>query len=115
METRLSLKPGEEGTKKLVKAYGDRLVCVRYRYDRAKKKRLKTVELVVEEAPWEPAIPEETIVNVRIDYHDKELREKMKSAGAWWNAESKVWEIAYGKARKLGVRKRMVPTGKVAR
>jgi hypothetical protein len=33
METRLTLRPGMPGTKKLVARYGDRLVCVRYLYD----------------------------------------------------------------------------------
>jgi len=33
VETRLSLAPGQNGTKKLVATYGERLVCVRYRYD----------------------------------------------------------------------------------
>ena len=33
----LHLKPGQKGTKHLVAQYGDRLVCVRYRYDAARK------------------------------------------------------------------------------
>lgn len=31
METRLSLAPGQNGTRKLRARYGERLVCVRYR------------------------------------------------------------------------------------
>jgi len=54
METRLSLAPGQNGTKKLLARYGERLVCVRYRYDRARKVRHKTVELIVETTAWEP-------------------------------------------------------------
>ena len=54
METRLSLVPGQNGTKKLVTRYGDRLVCVRYRYDAQRKVRHKTVELIVETTPWDP-------------------------------------------------------------
>ena len=49
MKTRLSLKPGQKGTKKLVDEYGENLICVRYRYDEKRKIRLKTVELIVEE------------------------------------------------------------------
>jgi hypothetical protein len=30
---RLHLKPGQKGTKQLLAQYGDRLICVRYRYD----------------------------------------------------------------------------------
>jgi len=33
---RLILRPGQNGTKKLLEKYGDRLVSVRYRYDEAK-------------------------------------------------------------------------------
>ena len=46
---RLNLKPGQKGTKQLLAQYGDRLVCVRYRYDAYRKKRLKTVEILVAE------------------------------------------------------------------
>ncbi len=42
LRVRLHLKPGQKGTKQLVTQYGDRLVCVRYRYDAQRKKRLKT-------------------------------------------------------------------------
>ncbi|MEF3274571.1 MAG: hypothetical protein K6356_09260 [Chloroflexus sp.] len=54
MRTRLKLKPGQRGTKKLHAQYGDRLVCVRYRYDTENGRRLKTIELIVEEKAWTP-------------------------------------------------------------
>lgn len=54
MRTRLKLKPGQRGTKKLLNQYGEQLVCVRYRYDAERKKRFKTVELIVDEIDWEP-------------------------------------------------------------
>ena len=54
MQTRLTLAPGQNGTKKLVAKYGNKLICVRYRYDPEKRKRYKTVELIVEEAEWHP-------------------------------------------------------------
>ncbi|WP_298816136.1 hypothetical protein [Chloroflexus sp.] len=54
MRTRLKLKPGQRGTKKLQALYGDRLVCVRYRYDAESGRRLKTIELIVEEKQWSP-------------------------------------------------------------
>jgi hypothetical protein len=46
MKTRRKLLPGQPGTKQLVKLYGDRLVCVRYRYDCEQQRRIKTVELI---------------------------------------------------------------------
>ncbi len=51
---RLHLKPGQKGTKQLLAQYGDRLICVRYRYDAQRKKRFKTVELLVAERDWQP-------------------------------------------------------------
>ncbi len=51
METRLTLRPGQAGTKKLLDRCGERLVRVRYPCDRAAGRRLKTVELVVEAIP----------------------------------------------------------------
>jgi hypothetical protein len=45
----LHLKPGQKGTKRLLEQYGDRLICVRYRYDAQQPRRFKTVELVVDE------------------------------------------------------------------
>ena len=69
MRARLILKPGQRGTKKLCAEYGERLVCVRYRYDEKRRKRLETVELVVDEVDWEPREPElrgETIVGLRV-------------------------------------------------
>jgi hypothetical protein len=55
MRTQVTLQPGQKGTKKLLAQYGEQLVCVRYRYDATRQRRLKTVELVVEETPWRPA------------------------------------------------------------
>lgn len=48
MKSYRHVKPGQKGSKRLVELYGDRLLCVRYRYDENRGVRLKTVELVVE-------------------------------------------------------------------
>jgi hypothetical protein len=52
MEIRTVRRPGEKGTQDLVKKYGERLVCIRYRYDPVRKKRLKTVELIIAARDW---------------------------------------------------------------
>jgi len=52
MQARLKLRPGQNGTKKLLARYGERLVCVRYRYDEARRQRLTTVKLIVAQGPW---------------------------------------------------------------
>jgi hypothetical protein len=54
MQTRLTLRPGQSGTKKLVERFGERLIRVRYLYDERTGRRLKTVELVLESVPWRP-------------------------------------------------------------
>jgi hypothetical protein len=51
---RRKLQPGQAGTRKLLAEYGEKLVCVRYRYDAENQRQIKTVELVVEEKPWQP-------------------------------------------------------------
>ena len=55
MTAHLTLKPDQNDSKYLVDQYGDRLLYIRYRYDAEKRKRCKTVEIIVEEATWEPA------------------------------------------------------------
>ena len=57
MEIRTVRKSGERGTQRLVAEYGERLVCVRYRYDLARNKRYKTVELIVAEDDWRASAP----------------------------------------------------------
>ena len=85
MEIRTTLLPGQNGTKSLLRQYGEQLVCVRYRYDKEWRKRFKTVELIVDEQDWMPGviIPVDKRVFVRIGYGETELREKVKAAGAY--------------------------------
>jgi hypothetical protein len=111
MRTRLHLKPGQKGTKELLAQYGDRLVCVRYRYDTQRKKRFKTVELIVAERDWEPPAPRftaETIVGVRIGFTEVDMREQVKQAGGKWNRSRKVWELRYDQVVALRLEARIV-------
>ena len=55
MHVRTTLRPGDRGTRALVSEFGERLVCVRYRYDPENRKRYKTAELIVDERPWTPS------------------------------------------------------------
>lgn len=108
-ETRLTLLPGQPGTKKLVDKYGKRLVCVRYRYDRERKRRYKTVELIEDEVAWTP--PEE-LVGVVVVWGEVELARQVKNAGGVWLPEPKVWQLPYGVAVKLGLKERIMPLAK---
>ena len=113
METRLTLRPGMPGTKRLVARYGERLVCVRYLYDEARNRRLKTVELVIEEAPWRgrarrPRRNDHDLVGVRIAWNETALRSAVKHAGAIWRPRQKLWEMSWEAVRTLGIGHRVV-------
>jgi hypothetical protein len=100
MKTRLTLKPGQDGTKSLMKKYGDALLCVRFRYDPATKQRLKTVELIIERCDWTPPPPRftnDSLVPLRINAKDIAIRNQVKASGGRWNPEKRLWFISYGK------------------
>ncbi|MBI5301178.1 MAG: hypothetical protein HY868_03505 [Chloroflexi bacterium] len=111
MQTRLTLKSGQKGTKRLLAEYGDCLVCVRYRYDAQKKKRYKTVELIVEEMDWCPR-PKRTkgnpLAEIKVNWGEPEIARRVKQAGGQWNAQKKVWELRYDQVVKLELEKRIV-------
>lgn len=99
MKTRLTLAPGQRGTKALTEQYGDDLVCVRFRYDEKARQRLKTVELIIERVDWEPPAPRYSpsrIVPLRIEGYELELRAQVKAAGGKWNPKKQVWLVKYG-------------------
>ena len=104
----LHLKPGQKGTKHLVEQHGDRLVCVRYRYDAVRRKRIKTVELVVAESPWDPRFAPDAIVALRVAFNDVATRKRVKQAGGAWNPAETVWQLRYDRVVALGLRRRVV-------
>jgi len=112
METRLTLRPGQAGTKKLLARYGERLLRVRYLYDGKAERRLKTVELIVETVPWRPAKRrarrrDDEIVPVRIAYGEVDLRQRAKRLGAVWRPAQKIWEMRWLDAKRLGISERV--------
>jgi len=93
------LKPGQKGTKRLVAQYGDALFCVRYRYDKEKRKQFKTVEIIVSESEWTPPpdkYPESALVPLRIGIREKSLQEQAKALGGYWDREKQFWLVRYG-------------------
>lgn len=108
---RRKILPGTAGTKKLVEKYGDRLVCVRYRYDAENGKKYKTVELIEEESSWRAdrrRIPANKIVHIRVAYGEVGLGRTLRSLGARWNRVKKVWEVAYKDVINLGLEERII-------
>ncbi|MEW5756781.1 MAG: hypothetical protein AB1810_10800 [Pseudomonadota bacterium] len=114
MEVKATLTPGQAGTKHLVKQYGDQLVCVRYRYDKANKRRLKTVELIIDDKPWisskfaitDPPPSKEVLL--RIGYRETDLRHKIKCSGGKWVADQTAWRLSHESATALGLEKRII-------
>ena len=111
MRTRKTLFPGQPGTKKLVQQYGDKLVCVRYRYDAIRKERVKTVEVIVERNVWEPdgqRIPPNKRISIRVKPGEKDLGIRVKAAGGRWNRKKQVWELAYKEVVAMKLTDRIV-------
>jgi hypothetical protein len=110
MEIKATLAPGQNGTKQLLKEYGDQLVCVRYRYDKARQKRLKTIELIVDVQDWIPGviIPVDRKVPLKIGFGEADLRDKVKSAGGYWNPDQKAWMLSYRQVLHLGLERRVI-------
>jgi hypothetical protein len=114
MRTRLTLRPHQRGAQQLLAQYGNRLVCVRYRYDEQQKKRFKTVELIVEEREWEPCSPQraaESLVRIRVAWPEVEVRQQVKRAGGKWHPQPGVWELRYDRVIALGLEERIVGDG----
>jgi len=118
MEARVTLRPGSKGTKKLTEEYGDKLVCVRYRYDEVARKRYKTVEIIIDEVHWDTGRrqmkrePEnrrpQNIVGLQVGFPEKAIRVAVKEAGGVWDSGMRLWLIAEGDARRLNLEARIV-------
>jgi hypothetical protein len=106
------LAPHQPGALKLAARFGERLVCVRYRHDLTAGQRYTTVELVVEQAPIKPRaerrIPQSRLVALRIDVHDRDLRQSLQANGAVWDAQSRVWYVQKTTAKALGLLEKIV-------
>ena len=102
LRTRLTLKPGRPGTKELLAEYGDRLLCVRYRYDDEREIRYKTAEVIVQEAPWSPARPfaPTDIVELRIRPKERTLLHAAHLLGAR-PTPARTWRTTYAVAAIL--------------
>lgn len=107
LRTKRTLLPGKPGTKRWVEQYGEKLVCVRYRYDPERHIKVTTVELVAEHRIWEKN-PRKIPGHKRVAIREVELGKQVKAAGGRWNREKKVWEVAYQQVIALGLTERMI-------
>jgi hypothetical protein len=112
-----TVKPGQPGTLKYVRRYGDLLVAVRYRYHAARRVRFTTVEVIIDERPWLPGMdfrialdgldaPESVLVQA--SYHETQLRARIRGAGGRWHAEERAWELPLETVKRMGLEGRIV-------
>lgn len=110
MRVRSKLTPGQPGTCKLVRQYGDRLVCVRYRYDAIRRRRHTMAEIIVSESEWDPlpsAVARRQLVPVTIDIREVKVRAKVKAAGGRWDPDQRVWRLPKEQVFQLGLARRI--------
>ena len=106
-----TIQSGQPGTKKWIQQFGEKLVCVRYKYDYQRKRKLKTIELIVEEEPWDlnkARIPANKLVGVKVEYGEVQTGRLVKAAGGRWNRQRKLWELPFREAMALGLENRIV-------
>jgi len=116
-----TVRPGARGTLRYIRRYGDALVAVRYRYDARRHLRYTTVELVVDERPWSPGGRSGLIntdqdspecVMIRVDFHEGQLRARVRNAGGRWNPKEKAWEMPFEAVKRMGLEARIVFKGR---
>lgn len=81
--------------------------CVRYRYDAMHRRRYKTVELIVDEAPWTPRPRDE--VWVRIGPTERRLHQQVRQMGGRWDTQRQRWRLTYSAVRALDIEHRIDP------
>ncbi len=98
------IDPLAPGARRWAATYGEKLVCVRYRVDPKRQRRLTTVEIVVDEAPTLNSVR----VGVTVAWGEKELGRAVRSAGGTWDPAAKLWMMTLGQAKSLGLVDRIV-------
>ncbi len=73
MPNLVTLRPGARGTIRLTQQYGDKLICVRYRYNSDTLIRLKTIELIIDEKKWIPRNELQSYELQNVEYKTAEL------------------------------------------
>ena len=111
MKTKRTVLPGQAGFIKWREKYGEKLLCVRYKYDAEKGKKMITVELVVTEKEWhrnKKHIPRNKLFSVKIAYGERELGQRIRSLGGVWVWEKKIWRVNWEAIQALGLEGRIV-------
>ncbi len=95
------MQPGARGALRLMRLYGDQLVCVRYRTSGTGEERLTTIELVVERTMVRKRGNQ--IVAFKLRDHETRLRREALRRGAWFDAKTGLWKLARHDVLSLGL------------
>lgn len=112
---RKTMRPGEKGTARFVRDWGERLVCVRYRFDAKGRVRYTTVEIMTSELrPWTPPkrSSPDALVYLKVDPNDWKAIRKLREARVWWDRERGLWRTRYDVADRLRLKSRIVIPGR---
>ncbi len=111
LKTKKVIKAGKPGTQKYVREFGNKLLCIRHKYDRARGQKYITAEIIVEATQWTPNecnIPHNKLMDLNVEYKEINLRLLIRNAGGKWNPKEKVWQLAYSEVKALGLEDRIV-------
>lgn len=106
MKVTKTLRPGADGTKRYQRIYGPRLVCVRYRREPVAAETHPAHETSI--PPLDEPVHPNRLVHLRVDFHERTLRARIKAAGGTWIAPRRAWELRYGDVVELGLRDRII-------
>ena len=116
MKVQQKLSTGMPGTKKYLERYGEKLLCVRYRYDEKTQEQVTTIECEVNRKLY-PKLNAEVQrklyshpsrhVLEKVEYHEEELRRKIKMNGGIWIKDKRMWKIPYHKVYELDIKNRI--------
>jgi len=109
--TQKVLKAGQPGTQKYVRQFGEKLLCIRHKYEKMTQQKYITAEIIVESTKWYPNadnIPHNKIMDLNIEYKEKYLRKLVQESGGKWNPGKKVWQLAFHQVKALGLEDRIV-------
>jgi hypothetical protein len=102
-----TLWPGQPGTAKLSRQYGDALLCVRYRRDSAGLRRYTTVELVVDRGPMTTRRAQQWLYPVLVNRADAHLIAQLRTGGAQWDPMTRTWYAPGKTIQRLGIEDRV--------
>jgi len=117
MEVIRTLRPGQKGTQKHRRKYGDKLVAVRYRQDKPGNRRITTVELIVDQRKIPKNVKMRSKnryrralqpVAVKLAHFEIDLQERIKTAGGYEDKEQGVWWIRFAQLKILKLEGREV-------